>query len=174
MVMPNTTIEDRENAIARSAAYGLIAHGFRYPDVAWFRALSDPSRWRVWPDSFRKNDVGIHRALIAVRLLIAEWNAEAAAAQLQSDFSSSFGHSVRGACPPYELEYGLGEIVQRASDLADVSGFYSAFGMELGGAVNERPDHVGVEAEFMAVLCSKEAFGVESSDSELCEVVRSA
>lgn len=174
MVIGATTIEDRKKAIARSAAYGVIAHGFRYPDEEWFVLLSDESRWQKWPGWIESLDKDVYQALVAIRLLIADRDAKTATPQLQSSFSSSFGHSVRGACPPYELEYGLGEIVQRASDLADVSGFYAAFGMELGGLVNERPDHVSVEAEFMAVLCTKEAYGIDHGESELCDAVRSA
>lgn len=105
---------------------------------------------------------------------MGSFNQPAVLESLQERFASLFGHTVRGACPPYELEFGHGEIIQRASELADVSGFYAAFGMNLAGEFSERPDHVSVEAEFLAVLCTKEAWGIEHNAHELVESVRAA
>ena len=33
------------------------------------------------------------------------------------------GHTVRSACPPYELEYGQAEVFQQSQRLADMAGF---------------------------------------------------
>jgi len=56
--------------------------------------------------------------------------------------------------------------------LADIAGFYKAFGLELKG---ELPlDHFSVEAEFMAHLLLKEAYGDLKKNEEMCEIVRDA
>jgi DMSO reductase family type II enzyme chaperone len=91
-------------------------------------------------------------------------------AELQGTFNSLFGHAVRGRCPPYELEYGGSEIIQQASGLADIAGFYSAFGMEISPDADDRPDHVAIESEFMSVLCAKEAHAIENSEADHLDI----
>lgn len=91
--------------------------------------------------------------------------------ELQSAHRRLFGHVVRGKCPPYELEYGRREILQQASELADLAGFYAAFGMQLNDDAHERPDHVCAECEFMSVLAAKEAHALEKKDDEARTVI---
>lgn len=73
----------------------------------------------------------------------AEGEVEAiAAAQLRL-----FGGDV--AVPPYEGSYET-DPFRQARQLADVAGFYRAFGAETHGPAGERPDHAGAELEFLA------------------------
>jgi TorA maturation chaperone TorD len=72
------------------------------------------------------------------------------------------------------MEYGQGEIVQQAPILADITGFYAAFGLEMPPTVHERADHVSVECEFMSILATKEAWAVESVNQEAVEIFRDA
>lgn len=67
------------------------------------------------------------------------------------------GHTVRSACPPYELEYGQAEVFQQSQRLADIAGFYAAFGFETAGLIAERPDHIVAQWEFLFVLAVREA-----------------
>jgi TorA maturation chaperone TorD len=94
--------------------------------------------------------------------------------ELVASHALVFGHSVRGSCPPYELEYGTDEILQRASELADISGFFAAFGMEMSRAELERTDHVSAQCEFMSALCEKEAYAGPSGDAGGLEICRHA
>lgn len=55
---------------------------------------------------------------------------------------------------------------------ADVSGFYNAFGMKV---INEMPDHIAVELEFLSFLYLKEAYALLNRDYEnytLCKNIR--
>ena len=88
----------------------------------------------------------------------------------QERYDILFGHAVRGACPAYEMEYGRNEIIRQASDLADLAGFYRAFGMEIAGEANGRPDHITVECEFMSALCAKEAYAYARRDEGNAEI----
>lgn len=73
---------------------------------------------------------------------------------LQAAYRHGFG-AAGSLC--YETEYGLPHEFGQAQELADISGFYRAFGFSIGGAIRERPDHLGAELEFMHALALKEA-----------------
>jgi len=77
--------------------------------------------------------------------------------------------------PLNETEYGRGRSLAKGSQLADIQGFYRAFGFELDlGTANELPDHVAVELEFMSLLFLKESFLNELGDAVGLETLRDA
>jgi nitrate reductase assembly molybdenum cofactor insertion protein NarJ len=73
----------------------------------------------------------------------------------------------------YETEYGRGRAMVKGNELADIGGFYKAFGFELGGegSVHEMLDHVSVEFEFYALLKMKTEYLGRDSDNEGVEIV---
>lgn len=87
--------------------------------------------------------------------------------QLQAAHRQAFGLT-GSLC--YETEYGLPHEYRQSQELADLSGFYHAFGFTLGGPIRERPDHLTVELEFMQVLALKEAYAVNQGMAEQGEV----
>lgn len=72
--------------------------------------------------------------------------------------------------PGYETAYRGDDIFQQADLLADVAGFYKAHGLRAGGSERERPDHITVELEFMAVLARKTLHALRSGRSEDAEI----
>lgn len=159
------------SAQARGAAYGLIAQGFSYPTHELIELLCDPARWSSWPEELGKLNDAAAGQLDALRGFLADSGALSA---LEESYNDVFGHAVRGKCPPYELEYARGEIVQLASSLADIAGFYAAFGMEIRADADDRADHLTVEAEFMSVLCAKEKLAIEEGHAEHLDITTSA
>lgn len=156
---------------ARGWAYGLIAESFRWPDSRVVQSLHDPASWsdgpEVLPAAYPQTAAPLARlreSALAVR----------SHRELESDHIRLFGHTVRGLCPLYELEFGGGEVIQQAAFLADIAGFYAAFGLEPAAGGQERQDHLSAECEFMAVLAVQEAHAVQGGDAGGREVVRGA
>lgn len=85
-----------------------------------------------------------------------------------------FGPNLTPDCPPYETEFRQTHIFQQAQALADIAGFYKAFGLDVSENANERLDHLSVELEFMGYLCLKEGHALASGQEEGAEVCRDA
>lgn len=76
----------------------------------------------------------------------------------------------------YETEHGRMRGVAKGPELADIAGFYQAFGLELADEEGHRemPDHLAVELEFYAHLLLKQALLGQLEDAEGQTVVRGA
>lgn len=75
----------------------------------------------------------------------------------------------RGGVPAYETSYEEARTARGGMtfQMADVAGFYQAFGFEVQG---ERPDHLLPELEFVALTLAKEAYALLSGDQDAAEV----
>ena len=82
-------------------------------------------------------------------------------AERRSAHSRLFGHS-RGLVCPFETEYGPEGAFRQPQELADIAGYYLAFGLRPAEAQDERVDHAACECEFMGFLARKEAFALEA------------
>ncbi len=113
------------------------------------------------------------RALSPQDLFVA---LDARSNNLEAAYRGLFGLSaVSLHCPPCEVEYEPNtDVTYRSQQLADVAGFYRAFGLEVSEQAGERLDHITVESEFMYVLLAKEAFALATGDKEGGEVCREA
>ncbi|MCS7172471.1 MAG: molecular chaperone TorD family protein [Armatimonadetes bacterium] len=82
----------------------------------------------------------------------------------------------RGSVPPYAASYAAqaspalgGPNLQQ---IADIAGFYRAFGFEARG---DRPDHLAAQLEFLAFVCTQEACAClvgREEDAEVCSQAR--
>lgn len=95
-------------------------------------------------------------------------------ASLRSEYVRLFTPTVAGGLPPYEMEYGKGEIFLKTQLLADVAGFYRAFGLDIAESSHERVDFIGAELEFMHWLALKEERAKERDDRDHETVCREA
>jgi TorA maturation chaperone TorD len=64
---------------------------------------------------------------------------------------------IRPKAPPYETIYTNAEGQMRGLLTAQLEGIYLNAGLEISPELNELPDHISVELEFMAYLCMKES-----------------
>lgn len=137
-------------AAARSEVYGFLALAFADP------GSEAPGRLRA---RWERTEV----ALEALTCLGEATGCAAALAALTGEglrqaYAACFGHAVSKDCPPYEAEYGSANIFQKTQTLADIAGFYRAFGLRLALTFRDRPDHIAAELEFMEFLSRKEAY----------------
>ena len=81
------------------------------------------------------------------------------------EYQQVFGLMMSKRHPPYESEYCPQTFsVYRAQVIADVAGFYRAFGLEPSRDAPERHDHIALELEFMAWMIFKEVLARRGDD----------
>jgi TorA maturation chaperone TorD len=102
--------------------------------------------------------------------------ASAAASAHESQVGAEYVLLFDGAarCAPYEGAYGPPQMTGKAAQLADIAGFYRAFGLESTGVQSDVEDHIAAELEFMSALALKEAWAVAEGDAEAAEITRRA
>jgi TorA maturation chaperone TorD len=162
--------------MARQAMYRFAALGFLDPQAgSWDRlnALRDDPQLmdgaaliRSLPEA-RPAEIGVGESPIEIldpRLVLDRLPDTQRA--LNAQYESAFGLLVSSDCPPYETEYINSKYAfQRSNTLADISGFYRAFGLTPTDGRPERADHIVLELEFMATLLGLERRAAEE-DSE--------
>lgn len=146
-----TALEDPKVRVAlyRSAVYEALALGFAYPEPVvrerLIVLLEDMLDFEVDVDAEMQE---------RIRSLLTALEATDVVDQA-IEHNRIFDQSAQ--CSPFETEYEADPFA-KARQLADISGFYNAFGME---AARERPtmhDYIGSELEFMSVLTRSEAY----------------
>jgi DMSO reductase family type II enzyme chaperone len=142
-------------ALHRSAVYRLLALAFADPTPARLAEIVTVARTAA---TAARDDV--QRALGR----LADAAADGDAAMLAGDHLALFQRPV--GCPPYEGAYGPPRMGGKGALLADVAGFYRAFGLEPAAGQPEVEDHVCAELEFMSVLAFKEAWAIAEEHAD--------
>ena len=149
-----------DEALARGVLYRAITIGLRPPAEDHERSPFSPGGG----DALREAALIVEAhwpqgdpLLSAVEALCAR---KASPAERRTWHSRLFGHS-RGLVCPFETEYGPDGAFRQPQELADIAGYYLAFGLRPAEAQDERVDHAACECEFMGFLARKEAFALE-------------
>ena len=88
---------------------------------------------------------------------------------LNDEYERVFGLMLAKKCPPYETEYCPQTFsVYRSQAMADIAGFYRAFGVGPSDDLPERPDHLSLELEFVAFLIAKDRCAADAERREVC------
>lgn len=138
--------QPNQNAGQRAIAYALLSRALAYPDD---------------PDLVR-NTAGTAAALLEPSPVaeLARLATGVHGELLEHAYIDVFSLSTSPDCPRFEAAYLVDDLLFQTSGLADITGFYRAFGVELTGSPM-RADDITVELEFMAFLCGKEAYARE-------------
>jgi len=91
---------------------------------------------------------------------LVELAANASSEALQERHSQVFTLSSSPDCPTFETAYLATDMVQQTQRMADINGFYRAFGVD-AVETGFRPDDICVELEFMGFLCRKQVYAAE-------------
>ena len=179
---PQTNRETFDGALcfARQSLYRFAALALVDPRCGTWEQLSHPSSAKLVGEAaalVRGEPAAEARPLGLGECSLADLDPASVLARLpanaesfNSDYERTFGLLVSGNCPPYETEYINSKFTfQRSQGLADIAGFYQAFGLEPSTGHPERHDHLALELEFMAFLFGLERAAAESDNADGAE-----
>ncbi len=176
---PKSEIQDSKShevdlALCRSILYEALVLGFKTPTAETISRLISQEANRALADAAAVLDdkTGTDLAFSVGRLSTPQVPISLAA--LEASFRLLFGHTVRGAVPPYETEYGEDSLFQPPQEMSDLGGFYHAFGLTLQPSEHERIDHLACECEFLLFLARKEAHALLQADADMLKETRRA
>lgn len=158
----NLTDVNKDNLLATADRYRILALAYSYPDKDTIELLKELCR-DIEPETVPP---AVREEFITLRDSASTLVPE----ELEGEFNELF--MTRMFCPPYETSYGRHKF-SKPEVLADISGFYKAFGFSVSDA-EEMLDHIAVEMEFMSLLMLKEAYAVEQGLTEMIEICDSA
>ncbi len=144
-----------QTAFRRAQVYNFLAHAFLYPHDNW----TEDAELVEHILNEIKGDWRLEIGDLKFETLDLEF--------LQAEHRRVFGLT-GSQC--YETEIGSPHEYRQSQEMADLAGFYRAFGFNVGGAVRERPDHLSVELEFMYVLALKESYAANQNNPDYFEV----
>jgi len=155
------TSHDIDTLERRALAFCLAARLTAWPDDETWRSA------RALADGLSDGDDD-ERRLVALVDNLAEEGRE-------GEYVSLFEHGATRV-PIHETEFGRMRGMSKGNELADIAGFYAAFGMDRAdsSAARQLHDHLAVELEFYGVLLAKEAALTERGEAEGVEVVAAA
>lgn len=162
--MDDTTIDER-----RAQAYTGLAVAFDRPGDDLEAALADGR---------------LVQALADVGDALENPSLQAAAADLSSvdtdhhplatAYATHFGLESGGDVSIYELAYSPGSLVTNTDQLADIAGFYRAFGLDLPDGARDRADALPIQLEFVGFLAMRRAQYRVMGDDEALDIVTDA
>lgn len=146
-----------EGLMLRAGLYRLLALGYSYPGAAGRDELIELAEGLApWLGLIGPNWAGRLERL-------AEAATETPDEQREAEFNRLFSGAMAAA--PYETAYER-DIFRKQASLADMAGFYRAFGFTVADASRWQPDHIGVQLEYCAILLQRTAQATEQSWEE--------
>jgi TorA maturation chaperone TorD len=163
---PTVQEADVVRALTRGGIYRLLGRVFGYPTPGVLAELA-PLAEQATEAPELTPDLRQHLAGLAVAARDADPGV------LAGEHVFLFDRQVR--CPPYESAYAEApRMAGKSAELADVAGFYAAFGLTPALARPDMEDHIAVELEFMSALALKEAYALAEGDTDGIAVTRAA
>ncbi len=160
-----------ERALAKSRVFGLLARALRYPDEELFAALQT-GRWAAdLAEAVRVSGIKPPKPFLAELQRVSE-SLATRLETLQSQHNALY--SSGSVCPQQESDYVASHAFQKTDVMADVAGFYHAFGLRVSRAQRELPDFLGSELEFLHAVGWKEARATQEGNQEAAIVCRRA
>ncbi|MBI4596260.1 MAG: molecular chaperone TorD family protein [Candidatus Tectomicrobia bacterium] len=150
------------NEVQRAHVYGFLAHALAYPRREIFEILSHGNILEAFNGLEGKLVTQAHQIIELLRTLGYE--------KVCEEYARTFGHTISTECPPYETSYGEAHIFQQTQEMADIAGFYRAWGLDLSSDAHDRLDHISAECEFMSFLLLKLDYFLSKGEKEAEEI----
>ena len=169
----NTSTKQNYLLEARSTLYGFVSTLFSDPESEKFSMMKNPEFQKMVLNSClqfdENNESELSGAFQKVISMLNELNRET----IQNENVSIFGHTLSKQTAPYALEHLKStDVFFRTQKLADLNGFYQAFGMEVECV--ERADHIATQTEFLSYLILKELVAIKKNLEEEIEICQKA
>jgi TorA maturation chaperone TorD len=153
-------------ALGRAALYRLLGAVFAYPGP---ERCAEIARLAGSIPATSLADARVPPALAT----LARAAREADPAAVAAEYVFLFDRQVQ--CSPHEGGYGDGpRLAGKSALLADIAGFYTAFGLAPSTGEPEVEDHIVAELEFMSALAVKEAWALAAAEAEGLAITRAA
>lgn len=168
-------VDDRQaevdRALGRAVVYRVLSLGFQMPTNERLHQMGAHDRFGTVAEALgmlRCQPSGVARQLTTFAVPDVEI--------LARTFVRLFGHTTRGLICACETEYGADNAYHQPQQLADISGYYLAFGLQAATAADVRADHLAAECEFIDFMNRKEALflATRPDEEETLEVTRQA
>jgi TorA maturation chaperone TorD len=156
-------------SLQTATLYRLLAAAFAYPDVEFESALASGA----YSAAIRSTETGIGDPDVtdaANRLYDAIAGLQGVDITVEEEFTALFERKV--PCSPYASRYLVPSALYRSRVLADVSGVYSALGLQISRSRPDLPDHIGAQLEFLGVAEAASLAAEERADIERSENIR--
>jgi|TARA_B100000035_G_C20974950_1_gene542747 TorA maturation chaperone TorD len=158
---------------AKSTLYGFVSTLFSDPESEKFSMMKNPEFQKMVLNSClqfdENNESELSGTFQKVISMVNELNRET----IQNENVSIFGHTLSKQTAPYALEHLKStDVFFRTQKLADLNGFYQAFGMEVECV--ERADHIATQTEFLSYLILKELVAIKKNLEEEIEICQKA
>lgn len=163
--MTPTTEAEIARTLGRAAIWRILGGAFAYPTAPRLETLAEAAAAADDHDRSPELRAALEDFARAARTADPE--------TIAGEYVFLFDRQVR--CPPYEGAWGdAPQLAGKSALLADIAGFYQAFGLEPAGGQPETEDHLVAEVEFMSALALKEAWALAEGAGAAREVTRQA
>lgn len=157
-----------ERDIRRARLYGTLAAAFDRPDETVIATVEDGS---IVEELSTAATVLEGQEATAGPLADA---LPADAGALRSAYAEAFGNENEATVSQYETEYAPGTLVTNTDQLADMAGFYRAFGLDVASDSRDRPDYLPTQLEFATHLLAQRAYLRTEADETGVAIVTDA
>lgn len=154
-----------DEALARSVVYHALSVTFQMPTETRLGRIGAREGFPVLTAALERLDDPSGRGLLASAVACLRALAVPSVDAIEGAFVRLFGHTARGLVGACEAEYGPDTGFQQPHQLADIAGYYLAFGLHPATASDTRLDHIGCECEFMGFLNRKQALLLADPDA---------
>lgn len=147
--------------VDRSRVYRALAQIFAAPDAFRFRTLQDRDL-REFCDAL--SHLGVGAEVLDCAHDLERIVRDMSFVDFETIYYTTLDVSGKAYCPPTETTHtsdSPGHGLTRNVELADIAGFYRAFGVDLNEQT-ERVDCIAAELEFLQLVAAKQAIALEA------------